>query len=68
MDKPLIIEMNEAKMEIASAVNNALQGHKLPCYLIEPMLSELLAQIREGAKNELKMAEEQMKSSVEDKE
>ena len=63
MEKPLVIEMNEAKMEMMSVINNALQNHKLPCYLIEPMLSELLAQIREGAKNELKMAEEQMNAS-----
>ena len=59
MDKPLIIMLNETKMEMASVINNAIQNN-IPCYLLEPIMSELLYQIREGAKNELQMAREQM--------
>lgn len=61
MDKPLIIELNETKAEITSVVNNAIQ-RGLPCYLIEPMLSELLYQIKDGARNELRIAAEQMQN------
>ena len=60
MDKPLIIMLNDTKMEMVSVINNAIQNNSLPFYLIEPIMSELLAQIREGAKNELQVAREQM--------
>ena len=58
--KPLIVEIEEAKKEITEAVNNALQNHNLPCYLIEPIISMLAMQIKDGAKSELAMAKAQM--------
>ena len=63
MNKPLILEIEEARIEIVASVNNALQNHGLPCYLIEPILSELLTQIREGARNELDAAKSQMQNN-----
>ena len=61
MNKPLIIRLNETKSTLISVINNAIQQDELPCYLLEPMVSELYAQIREGARSELQMAQEQMK-------
>ena len=61
MDKPLIIELNEVKAELASVINNVIQ-RGVPCYFIEPIISELLYQIRDGARNELRMATEQMQA------
>lgn len=58
--KPLVITLNEARLEITKGINYALQSCKLPCYLIEPILRELLAQVKEGARNELEMAKVQM--------
>lgn len=58
--KPLIVEIDEAKKEITDAINNALQTHNLPCYLIEPTISMLAMQIKDGAKSELAMAKAQM--------
>ena len=63
MDKPLIITLNETKIELISVINTAIQENRIPCYFIEPILSELLTQVREGAKNELQMAREQMKNA-----
>lgn len=60
MNKPLILTIEEAKAEIISSVNSALQNHGLPCYLIEPILSELLTQIKAGARGELEAAKAQM--------
>ena len=60
MDKPLVITLNETKADFISVVNKAIQQNNLPCYLIEPILSEVLSQVRDGAKNELQMAREQM--------
>jgi hypothetical protein len=60
IEKPFILEMEEAKLEIVQAINNAIQEHKMPCYIIDIMLSEITAQIKEGAKNELAMARQQV--------
>lgn len=58
--KPLILEIDEAKKEIIQVINNAIQVHKLPCYVIDMILSEIGAQIKDGAKNELAMAKQQV--------
>ena len=55
--RPLILELNEAKAELVQSVNNALRIRGIPCYLMEPILSDVLAQIREGARNELAAAQ-----------
>lgn len=65
-NKPLILELEEAKTEIIASINNALQNHNLPCYLLEPIVSALAAQIKEGAKSELEMAKAQMKQQDEE--
>lgn len=62
IQKPLILEIDEAKTEIIQAINGAMQVHKLPCYILDMVLSDIYTQIREGAKNELAMAREQVKA------
>ena len=62
IQKPLILEMDEAKLEIIQVINNAIQVHGLPCYIVDMILSEIGAQIKEGAKNELAMAKVQVKN------
>lgn len=66
MQKPLILEMDEAKMEIIQAINNAIQVHRLPFGILDMIISELGAQIKEGARNELEMARKQMGECYED--
>lgn len=60
--KPLILEIEEAKVELVQAVNNAIQVHKLPCYMVDLILQGIVAQVKEGARQELEMAKEQMKT------
>lgn len=60
--KPFILEMDEAKFEIIQVINNAIQVHKLPCYIVDMILSEISTQIKEGAKQELAMAKAQMEN------
>lgn len=60
--KPLILEMDEARAEIIQVINKAVQVHKLPCYLIDMILSEVSTQIKEGAKQELIMARQQFEA------
>jgi hypothetical protein len=58
--RPIILEMDEAKRELVQCVNDILQKHGLNCYLIEPMFAELYAQIKATAQNELMQARAQM--------
>ena len=60
IQKPFILEMDEVKMEMVQVINKAIQVRKLPCYLIDMVLSELGVQIKEGAKQEIAMAKAQM--------
>lgn len=60
--KPLILEIEEAKAELVQAVNNAIQAHKLPCYMVDLILQGIVAQVKEGARQELEMAKEQIKT------
>lgn len=60
--KSFILEMDEAKFEIIQVINKAIQVRKLPCYLIDLVLSEISTQIKEGAKQELAMAKAQMEN------
>ena len=60
--KPLILEIEEVKVELVQAVNNAIQVHKLPCYMVDLILQGIVAQVKEGARQELEMAKEQIKT------
>lgn len=60
--RPLIVEIDEAKKEIIQVINNAINVHRLPCYFVDMILSDIAAQVQEGAKNELAMAKAQMNS------
>lgn len=60
--KPLILEIEEVKAELVEAVNKAIQVHKLPCYMVDLILQGIVAQVKEGARQELEMAKEQMKT------
>lgn len=58
--RPFIVEIDDAKMEIIQSINNAMQVHGLPLYLVDMILTDIYAQVKEGAKNELAMARAQM--------
>lgn len=60
IQKPIILEMDEVKKEIVDLVNKSIQVRKLPFYFIDLILSDVCAQIKEGAKNEIMVAREQM--------
>ena len=61
--RPIILELDEAKQELVQFVNNILTRHKLPCYLIEPIFAELYSQIRMSAQNEIAQAREQFNTT-----
>ena len=53
--RPLILEIDDAKQEMVGVVNKAIQSG-LPCYIIDMILSDICMQVKSGAKNELAMA------------
>ena len=62
IQKSFILEMEEAKLEIIQVINNAIQVRKLPCYLLDMVLSDISTQIKAVAQQELAMAKEQIKN------
>jgi hypothetical protein len=58
--KPIILEIEEARQELVQCVNDILTKHKLSCYLIEPMFAELYTEIKAGARNEIAQARAQV--------
>ena len=68
IQKPFILEMDEAKLEIIQAINNAIQVHGLPLTIVDMILSDVGAQIKEGAKQELAMTRQQMTQQMDNEE
>ena len=66
VQRPFLVELDEAKMEIIQSINNAIQVHKVPLYLVDMILSEVSSQIKEGARQELAMAKQQVPSNNEE--
>ena len=54
--RPIILELDDAKKELVQCVNDILTKHRLSCYLIEPMFAELYAQVQATARNEVAQA------------
>ena len=57
--KPIILELDEAKRELIQSVNDIMRRHGLNCYLMEPMFAELYASVKATAQNELAQARAQ---------
>lgn len=57
IQKPLIVELDDAKNEFAQFVQT-LQNRGLPCYLIEMALSPVMVQVHNIARAELEAAKQ----------
>lgn len=62
--RQIILEINDAKIELSQAVNHILK--KLPCFLVQDILDGILVRVREGAMNELAAAREQEIKAAQD--
>lgn len=56
MEKPLVIEIDETKRDLVSVIDAATQIRKIPCYLLEMILSDVLSQVQEVARREREFA------------
>lgn len=68
MDRPLILNINDAESDLVKAVNDIIRRYNLPCYFMELILDKIHNQIKEGAKLELGRAAELEKKAKADEE
>lgn len=54
--RPFCVDYKNAKNEIFKAINNAIEIHKVPLFLLEGILNEALHQVKEGANAEVESA------------
>lgn len=59
-NRPIILDIEEYKTNLIQCINDAIQKG-IPCYLMEPILSDVYGQVKGMAQKELAMAKEQMK-------
>ena len=55
-NKPLCLEIDEATKELNSAVEQISKAHGLPCYILELLVSDVLARLQNGKRIEIESA------------
>lgn len=68
IERPLILEMNDAENEIFKSISEIAHRRKIPFFLLKYILLEALQQIKDGAKNEVEQANVIYKRQMEDNE
>lgn len=61
--RSLIVDIDEAKTELIQCVNHIINQRGVPCYFIEPILADILIQVKSGAQNELASARMQAQNA-----
>jgi hypothetical protein len=56
MEKPLVLELDETKRDVVAVVDAATQIRKIPCYLLEMILGDVLSQVQTVARAEREFA------------
>ncbi len=56
VERPLCLELNDAKREIFESITTIANKRNIPCFLLQNILFEALTQIKNGATNELEQA------------
>lgn len=56
--RPLILEVDDAKQQIFQTINEAIQVRGIPCVILEPILNDILTQVRLRAREELTIAKQ----------
>lgn len=54
--KPLCLELDEAEKELNAMVEQIAAKHGLPCYLLEPIVSDVLNKLQNGKRIEIENA------------
>lgn len=54
--KPLVIRLNEARESIFAHLQTVIREQEVPCYLLEPIVTDLLRQVKSIAQQEYQAA------------
>ena len=68
VQRPLVLEMRDAKADIVNSVNAAIRQREIPCYLLRGILEEILTSVKEIERTEIAAAEAQYKAAIEGQE
>ena len=64
MNKPLCLEIDEASKELNSAVEQISKAHGLPCYILELLVSDVLARLQNGKRVEIENAKRSYEQQI----
>lgn len=64
MEKPLCLKLDEASREFIAAVEQISNKHGLPCYLLEPIVADVLMKVRSGKRDELERAKQAYEDAI----
>ena len=59
VQKPLILEMRDAKLDIVNCINNSITNRHLPAYILRGIVEEVLNSLKEVERQEMENAEAQ---------
>lgn len=68
VNRPICLEMRDAKAEIVQSVNGAMQKRGLPCFILRGILEEVLNSVKEIERNEITAAEENYQNALKESE
>ena len=51
--RSVALRMHKARTDLMSALNKTMADNQLPAYIIEPILADIIGELRIGAKDEL---------------
>lgn len=58
-ERSMILDIEDFKQQMIAVINEAIQVKNVPCFILEPIVNELAAQVGMGAKAELERARQQ---------
>lgn len=64
IQRPTILEVEDVKSEFIQVINKALVTRKLPFYMVDMILSGLVYEIKNNAKDELQTAKQQFEEQT----
>lgn len=62
--RPLALEIDDAMRELTASVEQIAARHGLPCYLMELLVSDILARLQNGKRTELENARRSYEQSL----
>lgn len=64
--RPLALEIEDAKTELNAFIEQLSAKHGLPCYLLELLVSDVLAKLQNGKQVELEKAQRSYEQKLEE--